>query len=63
MQAVFTQLIDRIPPRINPSTCSAAHRVLILVGSIELAKQAADTVRRTWPHLVSTVRAYRIEKL
>lgn len=49
---MFTALIDRLPKLIVPGTDVLAHRVMIIVGSVELATQAAATVRRTWPDLV-----------
>jgi hypothetical protein len=51
--AIFTSLIHRLPPLINPHSGALGNRVLILAGSIVLAQQAADTVRRTYPELVS----------
>lgn len=52
IQVIFTDLIMKLPPLYDPKTGSIAHKVLILVGSVELARQAALTIKRTWPKLV-----------
>ncbi|KDE03505.1 hypothetical protein MVLG_06017 [Microbotryum lychnidis-dioicae p1A1 Lamole] len=49
--AIFTELIPRLPARIHPDTAQLANRVLILVGTIQLAKQAAEVVKTTYPAL------------
>ncbi|SCV68041.1 BQ2448_162 [Microbotryum intermedium] len=49
--AMFTELIPRLPARIHPDSGQLANRVLILVGTIQLAKQAAEVVKRTYPAL------------
>lgn len=49
--AVFTSLIHRLPPLIHPYTGQIANKVLIIVGAIQLAKQAVETVRRAYPDL------------
>ncbi|SCZ91483.1 BZ3500_MvSof-1268-A1-R1_Chr1-2g01439 [Microbotryum saponariae] len=49
--AMFTELIPRLPARIHPDTAQLANRVLILVGTIQLAKQAAEVVKTTYPAL------------
>ena len=47
--AIFTSLVHRLPPLIHPETNRTAARVLILVGSIVLAQQAALAVRTRYP--------------
>ena len=53
LQSMFTSLIRRLPPLIHPHHSTLATRVLVIVGSVELARQARDTIERTWPDLVS----------
>lgn len=50
--AIFTSLIHRLPPLIHPRTGKRAEKVLIVVGAIQLAKQAVETVRRAYPELI-----------
>ena len=46
---VFVSLISRLaPPRNNPT----ASKALIIVNSVELARQAANQVKETSPELV-----------
>lgn len=49
--AIFTSLIHRLPTLIHPHTKQEATKVLIVVGAIQLAKQAVETVRRANPEL------------
>ncbi|KAK4046631.1 putative ATP-dependent helicase IRC3 [Microbotryomycetes sp. JL201] len=49
--AIFTELVHRLPPLINPLTSVKATQVLILVGSIVLANQAAEAVKRAYPDM------------
>lgn len=49
--AIFTSLIHRLPTLIHPHTKQEATKVLIVVGAIQLAKQAVETVRRAYPEL------------
>merc|ERR1711939_1224608 len=56
--AIFTHLIERLPALDRSDLKEAphtAHRVLIIVGSVELATQAAASVRRFHPELVVEV--------
>lgn len=56
VQTTFTELIDKVPPRKRLRSQTPAHRVLIVVDTIERANQAAAAVRRRWPHLVGQIR-------
>lgn len=49
---MFTSLIKLLPPLLH-SDDESANQVLILVGSVVLAQQAADSVKRAWPGTVS----------
>ena len=53
--AIFTSLIRRLPELVNPVTGVHATQVLIIVNSIVLAHQAADTVKRAYPAMVRRV--------
>ncbi|KAM0792013.1 hypothetical protein ACM66B_007124 [Microbotryomycetes sp. NB124-2] len=49
--AIFTELVHRLPPLVNPLTGVKANQVLILVGSIVLANQAAQAVKKAYPDI------------
>lgn len=52
-QAIFTSLIRRISALFHPhNPSSKAARVVVIVGSIELARQARDSIERAWLDLV-----------
>ncbi|KAI5479248.1 hypothetical protein MNV49_003942 [Pseudohyphozyma bogoriensis] len=48
---IFTSLLRRLPPLIHPDHSAHSTKVLILVGGIQLAHQAAETVKRWYPYL------------
>lgn len=60
--AMFTDLIDRIPERVEDESGNTARQVLVVVSSIHLAKQTADAIQRAYPEKVrfSSVFAYAL---